>query len=329
MPIEMTSEKESDYTATSRIAILMATYNGEKYIEQQFDSILGQSCNNWHVFISDDCSTDATREIIAEYCNKYRDRFTDLQNKRRFGNARDHFLHLIYSIDSEYYMLADQDDVWMPDKIRISNALMHRIEQDHPTEPILVHSDLEVVDEKLMRLSSSFVKSSKLQPNKCTLYTQLIQNCVTGCTTMFNAALRELVVSTTVKTGSESPILMHDWWLGLIASCFGIIAFMDEPTVKYRQHGSNSVGAVNVNSIPYLIQRALRGGVRKTIFDTRKQADYFCMLYSSRLPDETVKIFQDLAASANMSKVRRIRFYIKSGILKQGAIRRVVQFLLG
>lgn len=311
------------------VAILLTTYNGERYIRQQFDSILAQTFDNWHLYISDDCSTDTTNKIIEEYCGLYPDRFTNMQNRIRFGNARDHFLCLLSNVDAEYYMFSDQDDVWLPWKVEETIALLRSLEKKYALQPIMVHTDLEVVDKDLHTISNSFIKASKLNPQACNFYSQLIQNCVTGCTMAFNAELRKLVTDIHINLGEESPILMHDWWIGIVAYCFGIVSFLDKPTVKYRQHDTNAIGAVDLHNVSYLIKRIFGGKMKKALYAAMEQAAYFSKVYSSCLPDHLMVKTIEFGSIMNKGKLHRIHFFLKSGIMKQGGLRKIAQLLVG
>ena len=101
------------------VEILLASYNGEAYIREQIDSILAQSDKRWHLTVSDDGSTDGTAKIIDEYVARYPERIVRYRSGIRFGNARDHFFHLMKMCDAPYMFFCDQDDVWYPQKIQI------------------------------------------------------------------------------------------------------------------------------------------------------------------------------------------------------------------
>ena len=98
--------------------ILMATYNGERFVRQQLDSLLAQDDDRWHLTVSDDGSTDSTPQILDEYAAAHPDKITRHISGKRFGNARDHFFHLMETCDAPYMLFSDQDDVWYPGKVR-------------------------------------------------------------------------------------------------------------------------------------------------------------------------------------------------------------------
>ncbi len=157
------------------------------------------------------------------------------QNLGACGN----FSRLLEQADAPYVMFCDQDDVWLPDKIEITLAAMRELERQHGAEtPLLVHTDLMVVDERLNRLGKSLWLFQCTEPQRLTKLNRLLmQNFATGCTVMINRALRDLAVPVPAEA------LMYDWWLALVATAFGRVAAVEDPTVLYRQHGRNDTGA--------------------------------------------------------------------------------------
>ena len=136
------------------LSILLATYNGENYLAEQLDSLLSQSYSDFKIYVSDDCSKDKTRNIISDYAKKYPDRIIDLNNEQHFGSAKLNFFSLVEKVDSDLYMFCDQDDVWLPNKVQKTIETYNRV--DDKEKPVLVHSDLNVVDTNLRILDTSF-----------------------------------------------------------------------------------------------------------------------------------------------------------------------------
>ena len=160
-----------------QIDILLATYNGEKYLKQQIDSILSQTYSNFRLIISDDCSTDGTRKILKEYKEKDK-RITVYFQEKNLGYVKN-FEFLLGKVENEIYALSDQDDVWLPEKIEKSIEKMQIEDSD------LVFGDLEIVDENLKTINKSFNDYMHLtrKIKKCNDYNKLyLYNCVTGCT---------------------------------------------------------------------------------------------------------------------------------------------------
>ena len=217
-----------------KIDILMATYNGEKYLKEQMDSILEQTHQDFRLLISDDGSQDSTRQILNEYVAKDNRVIVFLQNKN-LGVVKN-FEYLMEKVESEYFMFSDQDDIWQKDKIQKSIQKMLETNSD------LVYSDLQVVSQELDVLHGSywklkgFEKKIRKYNNFESLY---LNNFVTGCTMLVKSKWLEKILPLPHK----SNYILHDYWTALIVSKFGKMAHLDEPLVKYRQHFSNNIGS--------------------------------------------------------------------------------------
>ena len=304
------------------VRILLATYNGEKYIEEMVESILSQDYTDWQLVLSDDMSKDGTPAILDQYARQYPDRITHYRSGLHFGNAQGHFLHLLSQFpDAPYIMFCDQDDVWHSDKISKTLGKMKEIEE--AGKPALVHTDLRVVDAALQEMGPSFLAYSGIRGDRIQLKQLLVQNVVTGCTTMVNRELA--LLSNSHKP--EGKILMHDWWLALTASALGTIGFLNEATIDYRQHGNNTVGAKNTKSPAYILKKIRNDGVRKAMEQTYNQAETFLTCFGDLMDQEqrqVVKAYGDLAHKGGMA--RRAAF-VKGGYYKFGIQRIMAQFL--
>ena len=228
------------------IAILMATYNGEKYLREQIDSILSQTYRDWHLFIHDDGSEDDTIVILKEYKDKHPTRITIMDYPLQGGACRN-FLSMLERVEADYYMFCDQDDVWLPKKIEMSLRAMYEMEKEYKGIPIIVNTDLMVVDNNLGMIAHSFWEYEGIYPEFIRgYYDNAAVNSVTGCTMLFNSKVKELMPNPSKNT------LMHDTWLTLSTYAnYGKVVYLQERTVNYRQHGSNVLGArdISKNSI--------------------------------------------------------------------------------
>ncbi|MBR3133512.1 MAG: glycosyltransferase family 2 protein [Clostridia bacterium] len=217
-----------------KIDILLATYNGEKYLKQQLDSILKQTYGEFNLIISDDCSSDGTRRILDEY-EKMDSRITVYYQQENLGYVKN-FEFLLSRVESEYYMLSDQDDVWLPNKVEESyNYLISENAE-------LVFTDLIVVNEKLEEMYYSFndlMKYSKKAIKYEDYKLQFLYNCVTGCTII----TKKKFLNDILPIPNESEYVIHDFWIPLITSFKGKIKYLNKPLIKYRQHEGNQVGA--------------------------------------------------------------------------------------
>ena len=301
------------------IAILMATYNGEYFLQEQIESILDQSYTDWSLFIHDDGSSDGTNAIIDDYVVRYPEKIFRVYGAS-CGCARDNFFFLMREVEADFYMFCDQDDVWMPEKVRKTYISMQNI--NHRSAPALVFTELSVVDENRSMIAESMSDYQNLNCRDLSLNRLLIQNAVTGCTMMVNRVLRDMML----KYNHIENIKMHDWWGGIIAAAFGEILFIDEPTIWYRQHSDNSVGAQNDNSLNYQLDRVKnKESMRYSLELTRLQARELVEAFS--LPSE--HIISQYANCMSMGKLQRLHFYFKNDILKTGIARLIGQIVLG
>lgn len=219
------------------IDILMSTFNGGKYLKPQIDSILDQSFGEFRLIIRDDGSTDDTTSILEEYAGRDGRVHLAVDQCGNMG-ARRSFMRLLENSRSEYFMFADQDDVWLPEKISKSRDSLLRMAADLGNDkPLLVFTDLKVADENLEIFAPSLWRYQKLDPRISSDWRRLLaQNVVTGCTIMGNRMAAEAAIPFTL------PYMIHDHWIAVNAAKSGRIAFLTEPTVIYRQHASNVEG---------------------------------------------------------------------------------------
>jgi glycosyltransferase involved in cell wall biosynthesis len=229
---------------TSEIAILMATYNGEKYLKEQIDSIIAQTFQNWHLYVHDDGSKDCTVSIINEYIDKYPEKIS-LMNYPSQGGACMNFLSMLNQVISQYYMFCDQDDVWLPEKIEKEYDCIKKLEESNSDKPIIINTDLIVVDKNKVTINPSFWNYEHIYPMWIKhYYDYAALQFVTGCTMLFNNKVKECMKSTYNKA------TMHDAWIALsVAAAGGIVHNMTVPYILYRQHENNTLGAENAEKL--------------------------------------------------------------------------------
>lgn len=308
------------------IAICMATYNGGAYLREQLDSILDQTWEDWVLFVRDDGSSDETPGILREYAAKHEEKIILIEDPNLSGgSAKQNFASVLKAASDRYpfsyFMFADQDDVWLNTKIEKSLALMKQGEADGSL-PVLVHTDLTVVDRDLSVLGGSFFAYRALDPQVTDLPHLLIQNNITGCTMLWNRALDQLLDL------SSPEIVMHDWWIGLAACVFGKILCLREATVLYRQHGHNVVGATRVNSPGFILKRLLgHNHVRQTLKLAVIQAGTFYRHYEATLTPEQARILQTFSELYSHNKVQRMITVCRHSYLKQGWIQCIGELL--
>jgi glycosyltransferase involved in cell wall biosynthesis len=260
----------------------MSTYNGEKYLAEQLDSILGQDCEKKglaavQLLVRDDGSTDGTQRILQEYAKRYPEKIQWFQGKN-CGVIQSFFALLQKAPDADYYAFSDQDDYWMEDKLSSAVCALEKSRQREV--PLLYCCRPKLVDAGLQELSSNI----KRPPMRPSFGNALIENIVTGCTAVMNQELRALVAA-------ELPefTVMHDRWLYLVAACFGSVYYDETPHICYRQHETNVVGT-NAN-------RRREWKERLRLF-RQKRRDI------SRQTEEFVRIFDKLSDRQDLKKYR-------------------------
>ena len=217
----------------NKIEILLATYNGEKYLQEQIESIFSQSYDNWKLTICDDGSTDNTMEIVSYFIEKFPERIKHLNKTNNHKGAKHTFFNLIEKSTSDYLFFCDQDDVW--DSKKIEN-IMEYVEQNKiQNTPFMIHTDLKVVNQDLELIAPSLISYQRLAIPK-NVNDILLRNCVTGCSAMIS---KELIKGTV----QDEAALMHDWWYAVHAKQLDSLHFLPKPLVLYRQHEANVVGA--------------------------------------------------------------------------------------
>jgi len=218
----------------------MATYNGERYLAEQLDSLLAQTCQDWHLYVHDDGSQDGTVAILNSFASAHPGKMTILDYPPT-GGPCNNFLSMMNRMEASYYMFCDQDDVWLPRKIELSIVELRQIEQENPEKGIVVYTDLQIVDETLSPLFSSMWEYAGIYPQYIRTFNDSGgHNAIaTGCTMMFNWQAKA-----TVGGFPADKALMHDSWMCLcVLKCGGILKGIKEVTVLYRQHGNNTLGA--------------------------------------------------------------------------------------
>lgn len=307
------------------ITVLMATYNGEKYLAEQIESILAQSAQDFVLHILDDASSDGSFAIAEQYAQTHPDKITAERCEKNSGSAKYTFLRLAAKYQDDYVMFCDQDDVWMPEKIAHTLACMQAAEARNGRDvPILVHTDMTVVRADMSEMADSFWAYGNMPIHRTRRQDIAMQNVVTGCSAMYNRAMSVLL--------KEAPAAynMHDWWVALLAATFGRIEALDEATLNYRQHGNNVVGAKKVRSLGYMLHR-LRNGqkVRADLQSAYDQAGSLLALYGDRMDEETRAFFTAFSAIPAQGKLARLIAFQRLGVWKGGLARKLGQIVFG
>lgn len=301
---------------SEQVDVLLATFQGAKYLEEQLESILTQTHPQLHLWIRDDGSTDQTTSILQKWAQTYPQKITLLSSNEHLG-VKGNFSELMKLSQAPYIMFADQDDEWLPNKVEISLNQLKAMERQYGFHlPLLVHTDLKVVNENLEEISPSFWRYAGLNPDQTSLNRLLSQNVITGCTMLMNRALVDYAYPI------PKEAVMHDWWIALIASCFGHIQFVDHPTILYRQHETNDTGAKCYSLWSFLHQSSKEGQKkRNSMKATYQQAKCLLERYHQTLSPENRTLLQAYQELDKLPYFQKKYQVIKYQFFKQGFLR--------
>ena len=288
------------------VDVIATLFNGAAYLGEFLASLEAQTHRSWRLWVRDDGSTDETLAIVRGAAAAD-PRITLLQSGGpRLGPAAG-FGWLLERVPpaAGYVMCADQDDVWLPEKIGRTLSVMREAEAAGHG-PVLVHTDLVVVDERLRVVDASFWRFSSVDPEPVSLRRLVVQNVATGATIMLNRPLRELIGV------MPSEAVYQDWWYACVAAAFGRIVALREATILYRQHGANAVGAKRVApprlaELPGLAREALArtAQLRADIARSARQAGAFLDRYGDRLADSDRRFLAAYAQLPGLGMFRR------------------------
>lgn len=227
------------YQCPTPIAILLAVYNGEKYLRVQVDSIIAQTNREWTLYIRDDASTDSTQQIILNYCLKY-DNIVAIKDTLGNLGCYENFRQLLRVVKSDYYMFSDADDYWLPEKVQISYDFILKKEKMYPNIPLLVHCDKIIADSSLNIIHNSGWISLKFDPDIISKFNHIPLHIAGGASSIFNDNIKEKYCD------EESPFpTAHDGWVALQTVRYGGKIFaIHKPLMIYRLHGNNTTSSV-------------------------------------------------------------------------------------
>lgn len=295
-----------------KVNIFMSTYNGQQFLAEQIRSIQEQSYTDWTLFIRDDGSSDNTKEILKDFEHQdSRIHLIDNDKSDNLGVIKS-FHKLVNHDRADYYFFSDQDDVWLPNKLELSL----KEAQNYPADlPLMVYMDLKVVNQDLEIMTESMVKSQSHHANT-ELVQELTENTVTGGVAMINHALAEMWQET-------DDILMHDWYLALLASAFGNLVFIDQPGELYRQHSDNVLGA---RTLSKRFKKWIRPHILFAVYwdlikNSQKQARNLLQMPLSQSNRELIEAFVTIMDKPMLERFRILRKY---GLRKNKAFHTLV-----
>ena len=270
-----------------KVYVMMSSYNGEKYLRKQIDSVLAQQGVGVELVVRDDGSTDGTQKILEEYQEKGKLRWFTGENLRSCQS----FLELLFTAPvSSYYAFCDQDDYWHPDKLFAAVSKLEEIKEDGPK---LYFSKKRIVDSQLRPMEREDTQVRKVS------YGAALLNCVaSGCTMVFNRSAWEVATKARPKYAT-----MHDAWLYRVVNAFGKVIYDPVPHIDYRQHGGNVVGAdLSLGKRLILGLRSL--GQRRKMTYRSQGAKEMYEIYGQDLPEKYGKITKLLAQVPNSFSAR-------------------------
>ena len=305
-----------------QLEILLSTYNGEHYLSDQVDSLLSQSFTDWRLLIRDDGSTDRTQAIIDAYITSHPDKIILLKDEIGCVGTSQSYSQLLRQSTAPYIALCDQDDSWISEKLAIQMSKM--LEEENKTGkdfPLLINTDLMVTTHTLDILSKSLWSYQYINPVKrCSLRNLLVQNHITGCTCLMNRAL----VNNALPIAEGA--VMHDWWIALIAAAKGKIISIKTPTVLYRQHKYNTVGAKKWCFL-FIVKQLYKGSAsyQDSYKQTRAQAE--ALINSGLIDGDSMLITQKYVGMFEKSWLKRRKIMLSEGFYKYGLLRNLAMFL--
>jgi len=296
------------------VHVLLSTYNGEKYLKPLLDSVLQQNYIIVNLFIRDDGSSDSTVSIIKSYINNYPSRVIFLSTSGSSKNLgpKASFLYLLENLkisEGEYIAFCDQDDIWEPNKLFTAFTFLKDFPQQRPA---LYCSSTKMVDENL-----TFIKSWPDPPTKeVTLYNVLLENIAVGCTMVFNRAT--FIAYKDYKPHNVSNIIMHDWWMLIIAATFGNVVFDKDSYISYRQHSNNAIGGENNSGLSKSFSKIYRylHGTNNQIVS--RQATEFLNSFSKKISEEDLYHIKNLIRSKTL--LQRVAYLFSFPFYRQRKI---------
>ncbi len=215
------------------VQILLATYNGGKFLTEQLDSLFAQTFGDFTILFRDDGSTDNTLAVMEEYRQKFPHKIQLITDDKANVGATQNFGLLLEQSIADYIFFCDQDDIWLKNKIALSLEKIQSLENGNTDIPCMVFSDMKSIDECGNVTADSVWKQLRLHPDYFTLNRLLVQNIPHGCTMVINKAMRNLACPV------PSQAILHDHWIALLAAACGKWAAIAEPTVLLRNHDAN------------------------------------------------------------------------------------------
>lgn len=294
------------------VEVALATYNGARFLPEFLQTVEAQTWPRVAIVASDDDSSDDTRGILT------RSSLTKGVHRNPAAGIVTNFNNALANTSAPYVALADQDDTWRADKLETMMGAM-RAAEEHATGPVLVFSDLGLVDEALRPLHASFFSATDKDSRARLLADFVLGNHIPGCAMLANRALVELALPI------PPQVRMHDWWIALVAAGLGQIVYVDQPLIQYRQHGDNSMGAPIRQSA---LSKRLRGigvrlaGYRNAAQEARAIVSAFQARYNDQLTTGDREMLSVILGGGMLARLRALkRARAGSGYVQRTALK--------
>lgn len=293
----------------AQVQVLLSTWNGEAWLSELLESLEQQTFTDWELLVRDDGSTDKTVKLLRDWQQAHPGKMPRLEVEGQHLGCTVSFSNLVMVSDAEYLMFCDQDDVWFPEKMALKVAAIKQLSATHgEQQPLLVHTDLVLVDEHKSPLADSFWAQRGFdvqQPKQ----DYLLTNTVTGCASIFNRAAANKAFPL------PEGVQHHDRWLGLVCAWFGVVQPLDRAALFYRQHGRNAVGAGLAN-----YRHVAASSIAQRVADWSKQAELFLQRFGDELVTKDYCLIAALAELRHLKGWQRRRHIIQHRLFKRGVM---------
>lgn len=302
------------------LSVVMTTYNGENYLKEQLDSIFSQTFEDFQLILSDDCSTDKTLDIIKHYQKKHKNIVLSI-NEKPLGSVAN-FEKGMQIANTQYIALSDQDDIWEKNKLQLQIASIRELEKQHPNIPLMVHSDLSMIDSNSKKTADSYFKfrSYKLGKKKD------IGHILGPCGVMGNTILINKLLHTKLFPFPKN-LKVHDYWIAVVNETLGLRLTLNTPLVRYRIHEnnlSNSSQNISKNLFTKLQTKCLLPYINQG-----RESVLEYLLGSYILKDSDITIIENFLSYLHNPNQNRIKSYLilyKNKLIKKGFLNQVKFF---
>lgn len=309
--------------SNSNCDVILAVWNGERYLPAMLDSLLSQTTRDFNVLVRDDGSRDGTLEILETYKPKFDDRLSVIAGEPS-GSATANFGILLRETKADYVLFADQDDVWKPEKVELTLRSLKDAEAKYgKSTPIYFATDIEVVNKDLEPISPSYWKWKRLNPSMMSKLSQsLICVSIQGMASGINRALVDLANPVSAKA------ISHDWWAQLIAAAMGKVICDPTTTALYRVHGGNASIPKQVGVVPYLKLGLDASFLRRGLGRRIEQANALADALEGKMPPDKLKIIRKFTRLQSQGFLQRRWTLVSGNYLYHDLVRSAATFVL-